>query len=121
MENEVNAQGKIQILLEEYSSLRTEILQRSGHMYQLLGVGGAMFLWLTGRTNIDLRFWISLAVLLAVMLLFGWLLHRDIEKAAERLRQLELDINNRAGEELLVWERHWGGSVTGYLGRARPR
>ena len=116
----LNTQGKIQILLHEYASLRTEIFHRTGHLFQLLTVGGALFLWLASRP-IDLRFWISLAAAVVVVSLFCWLIHRDIEKAAERLRQLEEDINRRAGEELLVWETHWGGATTGYWGKARPK
>jgi hypothetical protein len=115
----LNTQGKVQILLQEYASLRMEIIHRTGHMHQLLAVGGALFLWLASRP-IDIRFWISLVAAVVVVGLFGWFLHRDIDKAAERIRQLEEDINRRAGEELLVWERRWGGAVTGYWGKARP-
>ena len=116
----LNTQGKVQILLHEYASLRTEIFHRTGHLLQLITVGGALFLWLMSRP-IDRRFWISLIAAVVVVGLFSWFIHRDIEKAAERLRQLEKDINKRAGEDLLVWETHWGGAVRGYFGKSRPK
>jgi hypothetical protein len=116
----VNTQGKVQILPYEYASLRTEILNRIGHLHQLLAVGGVIFLWLANHP-IDRMFWISLVAAVVVVGIFGWTIHRDIGKAAERVRQLEADINRRAGEELLVWESHWGGEVTGNWGRGRPK
>lgn len=116
----LNTQGKVQVLLHEYASLRMEIFHRTGHVIQLVTVCGALFLWLASRP-IDLRFWISLVAAVVVLGLFRRVIHRDIEKAAERLRQLEEDINRRAGEELLVWETRWGGAVTGYYGNARPK
>lgn len=116
----LNAKDKVQVLLHEYDTLRTEIIHRTNHMYQLLGIGSAILAWLASRP-VDARFWILLVLSLGAISLFSWFMHRDISKAAERLRQLEQDVNRRAGEELLVWERRWGGAVTGNLGRGRPR
>jgi hypothetical protein len=117
---QLNTLGKVQVLLYEYAGLRMEILHRTGHMYQLLAIGGALFLWLLIPRPIDWRLWVSLVMSLVIVSLFGWFLHRDINKAAARLRELEQEINERAGEELLVWETRWGGAVTGYWGRAKP-
>jgi len=55
------------------------------------------------------------------MIMGGWVTYRDIVKAAARIRELEKDINVRAGEDLLVWETFWGGAVTGFLGRAKKK
>ena len=73
------------------------------------------------KQDMDGRFWLGVAIALLAVLIAGWTTFRDIGKAAERLRELENDINHRAGEQLLVWETYWGGAVTGILGRARPR
>ena len=116
MENNFAQQAKVQILLSEYATLRTEIIQRIGHQMQLLAISGVMFLWLAGRGKTDVAFWCSLVALVAVVLIFGYFLHRDISHAAERVAQLENDINLRAGETLLVWENQWGGHKTGYAG-----
>jgi hypothetical protein len=119
-------QDKVHILLQEYNSLRTEVIHRANNLYQLLAIGGAVFLWALTRLLepsvriIDARFWWSLAVPVAVVSLLLCYLNRDILKAAARLRELESDINRRAGETLLEWETRWGGAVTGFWGRARP-
>ncbi|MBK8177223.1 MAG: hypothetical protein IPK66_18785 [Rhodospirillales bacterium] len=110
---------RIEIILREYESLRLEILERTGHMYQLLVACAAVFLWvLTNSFSLS-----TLLVILSVIMLggaFSWLIDRDIRKAAERLRQIEHDINRRVGEDLLVWESRWGGAISGFFGPARP-
>jgi len=52
---------------------------------------------------------------------FCWLISRDSAKVAKRVRELEKDINCRAGETLLVWETLWGREVTGYPGASHYR
>jgi hypothetical protein len=116
METELPPQVKVQILLAEYATLRTEIIQRIGHQMQLLAVGGVMFLWLVSRGKFDAAFWCSLVAFVSVVLIFGYFLRRDITHAAERVAQLEVDVNRRAGEKLLVWENEWGGHKTGFWG-----
>ena len=49
-----------------------------------------------------------------------WFTIRDIHKAASRLREIERNINLRAGETLLVWESVWGGAIKGWWGQSRP-
>ena len=45
---------------------------------------------------------------------------RDLHKAVQRVREIEIDINDRVGEDLLIWENLWGGAKTGFFGNARP-
>ena len=111
---------KVRILLHEYATLRAEILARIGHMYPLGAASAALFFWLLAR---PFNFWLWLAFIasLIVVTYFYWLISRDIKKAARRLRELEHDINERAGETLLIWETKWGGTVTGWMGRGEPK
>lgn len=112
---------KVPILLHEYDKLCQEIHNRTNNGFQLLfSVGVALFVWIVTQQKIDWKFLIALGVGLLTLLVGGWLIFRDINKAAMRLRELENDINLRAGEKLLVWETKYGGAVTGYLGRAKP-
>ncbi|MFA6054721.1 MAG: hypothetical protein WC769_05025 [Thermodesulfovibrionales bacterium] len=108
---------KIQILLQEYSTLRSEILSRTNNMYQLIVGAPTVLIFILQNKS---HFWILFAILVAVSCLFSWLISRDISKAARRLRRLENDINFRAKDHLLEWETRWGGNVTGYWGRAEP-
>ncbi len=110
---------KVKILLQEYATLRSEILTRTSNMFQLFAIAASMLVWIIGRP-VDLRFWLAIFILILAGIFFYWLISRDIKKAATRLRELEIDINRRAGEELLVWEIKWGGDVTGYFGRGEP-
>jgi hypothetical protein len=128
---------RITILLAEYNTLRSEAVARGGHFYQTVALGGATVTFIIGAvitwlTNADdmkpAVYWtcvglIITAIFLAIMVLglLFWLIRRDLEKCARRIREIELDVNKRAAEDLLIWENLWGGAVTGYWGRARPR
>lgn len=121
---------KTQIILHEYDSLRAEIVQRSGYMFQLIEVAavigfGLIIIFTTdikyrqkllSKSTFGILFWsaLSATIILFVIALFGF--HRDIEKSAARIREIETHINSTYGEELLQWETRWGGAVTGYWG-----
>ena len=109
---------KIQVLLHEYDTLRTEGIYRNSAMFQLIGVGALLFCLLM-QQGITYRWFVSLAVFLAVMFVFSYFLGSDITRSARRVRELERDINARAGEELLVWENRWSRGATG-IGAAAP-
>jgi len=110
---------RVKILLQEYATLRTEILTRTTNWFQLIGSGAVLFVWIMGQP-LGVRFWVALVAVLVVFSFLYRLITRDIDKAAKRLRELEQDINCRAGETLLVWETRWGGAVTGHWGRGKP-
>jgi hypothetical protein len=118
-EQSLGAQEKIQVLFKEYDALRSSILGRTNNGYQLWGIGAALLTFLISRP-IDVKFWILMSLFGIVFSIFSWTTYRDINKAAERLRQLESRINRLAGDELLQWETRWGSGVTGFFGRARP-
>lgn len=107
------------MLFKEYEALRSGILGRTNNGYQLWGIGAALLTFLISRP-LDWKFWTLMGLFVAVFSLFSWTTVRDIKKAAERLRELENDINKLAGDELLQWETRWGSGVTGFFGRARP-
>lgn len=117
------AKERIHILLQEYNTLRTELIHRGNNMYQLVAIAaGILGCLVVSRDKLDsASWWIVIALAIGTIGLLSWCMHRDIEKAAERIRQLESAINTLANEKLLVWENEWGGAVTGYFGRARPK
>jgi hypothetical protein len=89
-------------------------------MYQLIALVGTAFLWLMGQT-LGCRILLALAIVIPLLLYLFFLIKRDIDKAAKRLRELESSINRRAGEkDLLVWETRCGGAVAGYYGLSKP-
>src|ERR1035441_6805522 len=118
----LNEAEKIHILLHEYNALRQEIHNRTSCGFQLVSVGAVLFVLITNLTSLGsgFRLWCSIAASTFTLVYAGCLIYRDINKAAERLRALEQDINNRSGEKLLIWATRFGGAKTGYLGRAKP-
>ncbi|MBC7783005.1 MAG: hypothetical protein H7144_04125 [Burkholderiales bacterium] len=118
---------KIRILLYEYAGLRSEITNRTNNGFQMLTVGGAVVIWLLSRVQdarsllTDWPFWTCIAASVISIGLGSWFTIRDINKAAMRLREIEADINRRAGEpNLLQWETRWSSMMTGFWGRSRP-
>ncbi len=112
---------RVQILLHEYNGLRNEIIHRTNNLFQVIGVGVIVLGWLTNSRDFDCKLIISLLVGLVTLACLLWLIHRDIDKAAERLAEIEDYVDKETGEwYLLRWERLWGGRKTGYWLRARP-
>jgi len=114
---------KVKILLQEYASLRSEILTRINNMYQLIAISAALVIWITRQSmsvGFSVAFVAGVVAAVIVVAFFFWTISRDIAKAARRLRELEKDINCRAGETLLVWETQWGGAVVGYWLGTKP-
>lgn len=107
---------KVQILLHEYDTLRTEVIHRINNVYQLLafvvaliGVLGALvsnlYMGASSSAKVGPRGLIFIAfVSLPVIWLCANLISQDLNRIASRLRELENEINERAGEQLLKWE-----------------
>ncbi|HLI62850.1 MAG TPA: hypothetical protein VKV05_05590 [Terriglobales bacterium] len=115
----------VEILFKEYDTLRAEIISRTNNAVQLgtafAALGFGIVTWSVSRSTITtLRGVATLAgVILALVVFYvilnQWLVQLDIDNAAARLRELESQINRLCGAELLRWETHWGGAVTGPL------
>jgi hypothetical protein len=128
---------RILLVLHEYDSLRHEIIERSGFMFQMIDmiilILCVLIVWPINRVFTDVTTtpnyrhrliflscrWLA-AIILACILsvsMFGF--YRDIEKSAARVREIDTYVNGLAGEDLLQWETRWGGSPTGYWGWGR--
>jgi hypothetical protein len=101
---------KIQILLSEYTSLRTEVIHRTTNFYQIIGLAVVLFGLMVHQDVVGAKFRITVAVSVVVIGIFWFLISRDLDKLTRRLREIEADVNARAGgEPLLLWETRWGG------------
>ncbi|MGB6947255.1 MAG: hypothetical protein WBE37_32950 [Bryobacteraceae bacterium] len=111
---------RLEILFKEYDTLRAEIISRINNIFQIVGFAvsvsavGMPLLWSRTTTYV---FWISVLALAAVLYGLWLLVHVEIGRAAERLRQIEAQVNGIEGQELLQWETRWGraGSWITYL------
>ncbi len=110
-----NETEKVGILLHEYDSLRREIHTRTANLYQVIAVAAALAVWLLGRDANIVSCAVGAAAFGAILYLYAVIRH-DIRKAAARVRELEQNVNRRAGEQLLDWETVHGGAEKGRLG-----
>jgi hypothetical protein len=119
--NQIETGTKVSILLAEYNTLRAEIMQRGTVLVSVFGVGVAALAvlivqivehWKTGGS----LFWLFVALaLLSLALCSAHIFQSHIMtgKLARRLRALEREINEIAGQRLLCWETDsgWGGNL----------
>src|SRR5438045_7232209 len=86
----LSQKDKIQILLQEYNTLRAEIILNGNKTFQLLALVGALFVLVISRP-IDARFWIALVAAFIGIFCFSFTIMRDIRRLAKRIRELEDD------------------------------
>jgi len=105
---------RIQILLSEYSTLRSEILSRTGFGFQIAAVAAAVITWFIQQplSNHSAYFWLAVIGIAFSFSISIFVNVRDLTRAAYRVKELEHEIDSRAGEHLLVWE-----SLSGVLTR----
>lgn len=102
---------KIQILMEEYKTLRAEILQHHSSGFQIYGVAGSAAVAITvlaSAYSIVAGFILFLIFPLAI-----WFVAKNAEfsvrEAALQLREIEHQVNELAEDTLLRWETERGG------------
>lgn len=109
----MNDEKKVEILLAEYNSLRTESLEAVKNKFQILTFGFAglsVFVGsaLTERISIATSLLILLVIVptLSKAITIVWLgEHRRMVRAGGGVAALEIEINRIAGENLLGWEK----------------
>ena len=105
---------KIQVLMQEYNNLRTQIVHRTNNVFQLLTIGGVMLEWLLSRGAEtmtegvpvwkDWPFGICIVVALVALGLGGRFIFRDVERARNRLAEIRRRVNELAGDPNLLRE-----------------
>jgi hypothetical protein len=130
--------AKVQVLLAEHAMLRAEIVARIGHVYQLIGAGVTVLTLLVITLNpFKLKFLgkvasraeqrrsklLFSAMFIVFTIVFVWAVASyEIDKGriAQRLQEIELDVNDRMKEDLLVWENLWGDAAGSFWRLSRP-
>jgi hypothetical protein len=107
----------VDILLHEYDTLRQEILQKNTAFLQAATVTSATFFAMfTALFALKGKRWTYILTLIPLVV-FAWTAyyatHQPVSAISSRLRQLEHEINWRAGQKLLIWENEygWGGGL----------
>jgi hypothetical protein len=115
-EDTFSQRDKIQIILEEYKMLRTEIQSRNGYGFQIPVLALGALSWIASKA--DFSSWPAYISVVSIIIVGLWMWRinvRDIWRAAERTCEIECDINRRTGERLMVWEQRFGPARVPYL------
>jgi hypothetical protein len=119
----VTEADKIQILLAEYTSLRDEVMQRDSSLNQFLIYGAISIVAIIGfmiQYPSATAASVTLLLLDGALVFFGFkMIEFDVLRIATRLLEIEKLVNERAGEQLLVWESTHGIARQGYRYRVR--
>src|ERR1043166_9223517 len=118
---------KIQIMMSEYTALRSEIVSRTGYGFQVLSFGLATLTWFL-QQPLHGHPWYYWAIIVCVIVAFALAIFvnvRDLTRAANGVKQLEHEVNCRAGDYLLVWEMLSGvltkrGIIPSFFSMMRP-
>lgn len=119
--NPFSTNDKVMTLLSEYNSLRAEILQRNSVFNQYCSISvpasvAAVTVVYTAFPPLGVMLFLVICLLLYVVFR---IIEFDTLSAATRVRALEAQINDLAGERLLIWETDHGLSTVGYRDRLR--
>src|SRR5262245_32997097 len=109
---------KITILLAEYNTLRNEVIAARANVAQAIGLVAVVLMGILGLIYSsngpgDPRILKFIFVCAAGYLGFTlWWNEGNTRTFTRRLREIERDVNKRAGERLLLWETKFGwGSI----------
>jgi len=102
---EISDNFKIDILMKEYESLRSEIFHRIDRRFAFLGLTGAVAA--IALFKVDKYTVARVSILFASIFVLGavWFhLGRLIQECSSRISEIEQQVNSLVGDELLVWE-----------------
>lgn len=114
-------EDKIYILLAEYTVLHTKLFQINTVMFQTYGVGLAAITAIVAITyQASALAGIALLIILPLCLFVAFrFTHVETLLTAQRVREIEAELNAIAGEPLLIWQTKSGIASQGYLPRIR--
>lgn len=102
----------MQILFKEYDTLRTELIARGTQVFQWFALVAvlavALVTWVGSHGWNNPRFWLILVPFSASLIYIRIRIHWDVWQAAARVRELEKQINDLAGSQLLTYETSRG-------------
>jgi hypothetical protein len=118
---QMSTNDKVLTLLAEYSSLRSEILQRNStfNQYCVISVPASVAAVSFAYTAFPPAGIILFLVIGALLYTVFRIIEFDTLAAATRVRALEKKLNEMAGEPLVTWETDCGLNTVGYRDRFR--
>ena len=116
--SDLSQKDRIAILMGEYATLRAELIARTSFGFQTAAVLLTAMTWFVSQSNLGGRhyyFWLIVGFIGLGFASAIFVNVRDLKKIARRLKEIEHEVNSRAGEHLLVWE-----TLSGVFTRMRP-
>lgn len=115
--NHLSDYEKINIILEEYKTLRTEVTERNGILIRVFTVAATLIVGTIGLM-VQASAYIAGSIVIflgALLIAFTWfVVDQSARKCSYRLQEIEQAINELAKERLLCWESRFGLPATGY-------
>lgn len=100
---------KIEILLKEYDTLRTELNERFRQRFQFITIFGSIGAFaLFTKENLTHYHFVFLAFIPVVLCIVWFWIGSLIVEESRRIAQIEAEINSLAKTELLCWETTQG-------------
>jgi hypothetical protein len=81
-------------------------------VYQVATMTALVLIWLLQQKDGGAPFYLGLTAAIVGLSICAWTLARDLGRAGIRVKQIEREVNRRAGERLLVWESEWGAQTS---------
>ncbi len=118
---QMSTNDKVLTLLAEYSSLRSEIMQRNSvfNQYCVISVPASVAAVTVVTTAFPPLGIILFLVICTLLYVVFRIIEFDTLAAAARVRALEKQLNEMAGERLVIWETECGLNTVGYRDRFR--
>jgi hypothetical protein len=118
---QMSTNDKVLTLLAEYSSLRSEIMQRNSvfNQYCVISVPASVAAVSFAYTAYPPAGIILFLVIGALLYVVFRIIEFDTLAAAARVRDLEKMLNEMAGQRLVTWETDCGLNTVGYRHRFR--
>ncbi len=114
-QNILTVKEQIDVLLKEYDTLRSEIINRMNSGVQIGVVAVGVVTFLASRQSNQASIWVVVVPTTGIVI-FSLVLWRDLYSASRRVAELEREINHLAGRALLKWESQWSTGSKGVFG-----
>jgi hypothetical protein len=98
---------KLKVLLADYCGLRSDIAARMGHLTQVFGFGLVALSVLVSQL-VELKSIFIVGLILTFVIRVMVEINREVVRAKRRMREIEEDVNFKAGEQLLTLESREG-------------
>ena len=100
-------QEKIQVLMKEYETLRSEMIQRFNSRFQFIMIIGAIsgYSFFEIENNSYHKILVLIIAMISVIAIWFWIGYLTAEQSW-RISDIEKQVNELAGQKLLRWETY---------------